>query len=447
MTLLAKERPTGLGLRSDFGIYLVGQTISNLGASFSILAVPVLVFQITRSPTQLAIANFAAFLPYPLFGLIIGAWVDRLDRKKLMIWTDVARALAIGSISVAFHFDILTIPWLLIAVFLMSLFSIAFDGAQFAAVPSLVRPEDLTAANGRMQAAYASARVLGPLLAGFTLTGLGVQDLFWMDALTFLASIATLLSIKRSFNLHMPSPARRRRIRADLWEGVRYVWANPVLRNLSVLIMLINLIASTVFAELVYYAEFRLFASQAQVGFLYGAGSIGVVGLSLAAARLRKRFRFGTLALGALVGHGVFIIVLAANDNYYLALPIWALAAGCAVLFNVNTATLRQQLVPNEMLGRVGTVAMVVAWSMLPIGPIVGSFAIVRSGHVEYIFAIIGALVILVTGVFWFSPLRHAERYVPDPEGPTDRRAPGAPADGDGVAVHEQRPATEGQPA
>jgi hypothetical protein len=103
---------------------------------------------------------------------------------------------------------------------------------------------------------------------------------------------------------------------------------------------------------------------------------------------------------------------LAFTRWYWLALPLWALSSGLGILFNINTGSLRQQIVPNEMLGRVISIAGVLAWSAIPVGAILGALAIERTGNVALIFGIIGGVVVVVALAFSLSPVGHAERYL-----------------------------------
>jgi MFS family permease len=185
-----------------------------------------------------------------------------------------------------------------------------------------------------------------------------------------------------------------------------------VLRNISAMMAIINLVSSTVYAQLVLFAKDRLAATDTQVGLLYSAGSVGVVALSLLAGPLRRRWPFSKVALSALVLDGLMTVGLSFTRWYWLALPLWALNAGLGILFNINTGSLRQQIVPNEMLGRVISIAGVLAWSAIPVGTILGGLAIERTGNVALVFGVIGALVVVVALAFSLSPIGHAERYL-----------------------------------
>jgi MFS family permease len=399
-------------LSGDFGRFWLGQTISNLGSSFTFFALPLLVFKLTGSPVNLGITTAAEFVPYLLFGLVIGAWVDRVDRKRLMIATDLARAAVIATIPLLAAADALSVGWVYAVAFCSATLTIAFDAAEFAAIPSLVPSDDLVSANGRVQASYSAAQIAGPLLAGLLITVAPLQQVLWVDAGTFLVSAGTLLLIGVRFNAPRDEEARRA-IRHEILDGLRYVLGHPVLRNISAMMALINLVGATVYAQLVVFAKRQLDASDSRVALLYAAGSAGVVLLSLAAGPVRRRLSFSLAALGALLLDGLLTVVLAATRWYWAALVLWAAISGLGIFFNINTGSLRQQIVPNHLLGRVISIAGVLAWSAIPVGALAGGWAVERTGSVALVYAVIGALVALLALGFSFGPLGHADRYLP----------------------------------
>ncbi len=400
-------------LSNEFWKFWLGQTISNLGTSFTQFALPLLVFKLTGSALNLAITTAATFLPYLLFGLVIGAWVDRVDRKKLMIATDIARAAVIASIPLLASMDRLSVEWIYVVSFLSTTLSICFSSAEFAAIPSLVpknNAEAMVSANGRIQASYSAAAVIGPLLAGALVAFISIPLLLLVDAASFLLSALSLAIIRLSFNLN--EPRAQSSIREDVVEGLRYVLSHPVLRNISAMMALVNLVGTTAFAQLVYFGKERLHATDSEIGLLFAADSLGVVVLSLAAGPLRKRWRFSTVALGALMLSGALTIVFAAVPVYWIALPLWGLISGLGILFNINTGSLRQAIVPNHLLGRVISIAMVLAWSANPIGAVLGGLAIEWTHDVALIYAVVGVLTVLIPFCFSFTALGHAERYI-----------------------------------
>ena len=404
-------RRTGSKFNSDFWKYWTGQTLSNLGSSITVFALPLLVYTLTGSALDLGIATAATFLPYLLFGLILGAWTDRVDRKLMMIGTDIARALVVASIPLLAAFGLLTIWWIYVVAFVHATLRICFDAGEFAAIPSLVNRDDLVTANGRIQASYSAASIVGPLLAGVLVIHVSLPVLMLIDGFSFLLSAFSLALIRISFNSgEKRAPTS---IRTDVVEGLRYVLSHPVLRNISIMMALVNFVGSTTYAQLILFAKVRLQASDVQASLLYSAGSLGVVILSLAAGQLRRRWSFSTVALGALMLEGALTAVFAFMHWYWVAIALWTLIGGLGILFNINTGSLRQAIVPNHMLGRVISIASVLAWSAIPLGSLLGGFAISWTQNVALVYAVIGVLTFLIPFSFSFTALGHAERYIP----------------------------------
>jgi MFS family permease len=410
------------GLDADFWRFWTGQVISALGTSFTEFAIPLLVYKLTHSAVNLALALVAGTLPFLLFGLVIGAWVDRLDRKRLMIAVDLGLALVIGSIPLVAALHYLTVWWVYAASFVGTTLYIFFSSAEFAAIPSLVGQDDLVTANGRIQASYYAASVLGPLLAGALVAFVAVPDLLLADATSYLVSAAALLLIGRSFNAAPAAERKPSSIRQDVVEGLRYVLKHPVLRNISAMMCLFNFVDITVMAQLVLFSKQHLHATNPEIGVLFSAGGLGAAAVSVVAGRVRKRFSFSQAALGCLALSGLLTVAFAAAPWFWLAVPLWALSLGAASLLNINTFSLRQAIVPNEMLGRVISIAAVLASAATPLGALLGGLVIQQTHAVALVYAIIGALMFLIPVAFSFTALGHADRYIPAAEAGTQPR-------------------------
>src|SRR5580693_2946350 len=241
-------------LGRDFWFYFSGQAVSQLGGSFTTFALPLLVFKLTHSATNLALTTAAEFVPYLLFGLLLGAVVDRFDRKRLMLGSDIAQALVIAVIPVLAIGGSLHVADIYAVVFVQSTLGIVFNCGEFAAIPSLV---------------------------GARVAFVPVPDLLFVDAGSFLVSSGCLVLIRRSFNAAAPAgrPAGSaiRALFADVREGLAYVWSSPVLRSISIMMALINLVATTADSQLVLFARRALHATNSEIGFLYAAGAVGIV--------------------------------------------------------------------------------------------------------------------------------------------------------------------------
>jgi Na+/melibiose symporter-like transporter len=328
-----------------------------------------------------------------------------------MIAVDFLQAITIASVPIAALTGVLSVGWIIAVVFLMSMLGIFFQASEFGAIPSLVGKDDLVAANGRVQASFAAASILGPFIGGAALALLPVEWLLYGDAASFLVSAFALLLIRVPFNA--PLARRTTSLRQDIVEGLRYVLRHPVLRNISLMMALINLVSTTTFAQLVLFAKQELGAADSQVGLLFAAGGVGVFVCGLLAGPLRRRWSFGNVALGALMLSGLLTVALAYATNVWLAAVVWGASAGLGTLFNINTGSLRQAIVPNHMLGRVISIAMVLAWSANPIGAIGGGFLVERVDDVRLVYAAIGVVIFVIALIFRIaSPLGHAEDYL-----------------------------------
>src|ERR1700744_485909 len=411
---MGNERQPRLG--RDFWLYFSGQAVSQLGSSFTVFALPLLVFKLTGSATNLALTTAAEFVPYLLFGLLLGAVVDRFDRKRLMLGSALAQALVIAVIPVLATAGVLQVADIYAVTFVQSTLGIVFNCGEFAAIPSLVPERELVTANARIMATNNAGQILGPGLAGALVAFVHVADLLFVDAGSFLVSAGCLALIRRSFNAATPAARRAgpavRALLADVREGLAYVWSSPVLRSISIMMALINFVATTADSQLVLFARRALRATNSEIGFLYAAGAVGVVAISLVAGPIRRRLSFAVTALGALVLAGLTTTVMALAGSYAAALVLWAASCGFGMLFNINTVALRQAIVPPQLFGRVVSVAQVLALSSIPLGSFAGAAAINLSGNVVAVYAVAGGLTALIALAFAFSPVAHGDRYL-----------------------------------
>jgi MFS family permease len=166
--------------------------------------------------------------------------------------------------------------------------------------------------------------------------------------------------------------------------------------------------------QIVLYAKQWLHASDTQIGLLYASDGLGVVVFSLMANRLPKRWSFGVIALGSLIVLGLLTTIMVFTHWYALVLLIWALRGGIDILFLISTYSLTQLIVPNALLGRVITSIRVLTWTTASLGALLGGLAIVQTGNVGLVYALVGMLVFALGLAFCFSPLGPAERYMPE---------------------------------
>lgn len=393
--------------KGDFWKFWTGQAISSLGSSFTTFALPLLVFKLTGSAINLGLAYGAEMLPYLIFGLVIGALVDRVNRKHLMIITDLLRACVIALLPLLLLTRFASIWWVYVAAFLSSALSIGFDAAAFAAIPNLVQRDDLVKANGRIQASYSLMSMMGPLLAALLLIVSPLPTLLWYDAVSFLISAGTLKWIKTSFNASLSEVGKRTSLQNDIIEGLQYILTHPLLRWLILLLFFTNLVVSAIFVQFVLFAKQVLMVSDSQLGILYSFASIGVVFFSLGASWLSRRWSFSVIGLGAIRILGILTIVLAFTRLYLVSLPLWAGISGVVDLFNINASSLAQAIIPDDLLGRIASFVKVLSWSISPIGALLGGFMIERTKNAPLVYGWLGGLTVLISILFIWTPLGH----------------------------------------
>jgi len=403
----------------DFWIFWTGQTISQIGSTLTATALPLLVFKLSGSALDLGLASAATWVPYPLFGLFIGAWVDRVNRKGLMIGLDLARALVLAVLPALALFGHLPIWWLYVVTFINSTLTVGFQGATNAAIPSMVAQDDLLKANGRIQASAPFATIVGPLLAGLLLVATSLQVVLWCDALTFVISAISLALIKTSFNAIAQEARPKTSVRRDVLEGLRYVLTQPVIRTLALFALLANLAVGALYPQIVFYAKEVLGASDPQVSLFFTAAGIGAIIAMLSAGFLRKRLSYGVILLGSMLLSALSVLVMIALRFYWVDLVCFGVTFGLIGLFDVAYTTIQQAITPNHLLGRVVMFTSVVAIFSVPLSTIVGGLVIDQVKNVVLVFGVLGVFLILLALVFVWSPLAHVEGYLP-PAQPAD---------------------------
>ena len=215
----------------DFVLFTTGRLLSAGGTSLTSIAYPLLVLELTHSPSNAGLVSFARLLPIPIFSLVAGLVADRHDRRRLMVAADAIRAVALAALAVLVLVHPLFWPILLVA-FVEGTGDTFFNAAQVGALRSVVATEQLPAALAVDQARSAGVSVAGPPVGGALFT-IGHAVPFVVDAASYVASTCFLLAMRRRFQ-----EAREREtasVRARLADGFRYIWGDPYLRDTTFL--------------------------------------------------------------------------------------------------------------------------------------------------------------------------------------------------------------------
>ena len=421
--------PPSILRNADFVRLWIAESISQFGTQISLLALPLVAVSLLQAtPFEVALLATIEFLPFILFSLPAGAWVDRLRRRPILILGDVGRGVALATVPIAFALDVLTV-WQLYAVgFSVGVLTVFFDVAYQSYLPSLVERDQLINGNGKLEISRTLAQTAGPALGG-GLIGLVTAPLAILaDAVSFGLSAVFLALIRRREprpDRHLDEHGRRRGgLASEVGAGLRYVLGNRYLRGIAACTGISNLFGNIAQATFIVYAVRVLGLEAAEIGIVFGLGNIGAIVGAVSADRLRRRFGLGptmvySIALG---GPGVLLIALAPA-----AAPIpFLVAAGfligfSAVVYNINQVSFRQAITPAAMQGRMNATMRFIVWGPIPIGALVGgtiatAVSIPAALWVGGIGSLLAVVPLLVTPV----------RSLRDMPSPADAEAPAA---------------------
>jgi len=363
------ERRAVLG--RAFRLVQLATGISGLGDGLVLAAFPLLAARLTDDPRLVVAVTVASRLPWLLVALPAGALVDRRDRRHLVVTVEAARAVVLALFAVAVFAGHATLALLLVTVFLVGTGETLVTSASHAVLPELVPPQRLATANGTLfSTETATENLAGPAIGGVLFAAAMVLP-FAVDAVSF-GIAALLLAVALPRTLSRPVVAPVTRLREDIAEGFSYFVHHPTLRLIGLLTASLAFCQAIVFGPLVLFALDGLGLSDAGYGLLLGVAAIGNVLGGAVAGRLDQQFGArvllpfgGLLAAAAYVGCGLSTgLVLAA-----VALGIEAVAVA---LGNVANLTLRQRLIPSELLGRVGNVLRFFIFGAIPLGGLLG---------------------------------------------------------------------------
>ena len=368
------------GLGPEFRKLWTANAISNLGDGVTFVAGPLLAASLTRDPLLVAGLAFAQRLPWLLFSLVSGALVDRLDRRRLMATVDVARCLLLGLLGVAVLLDATTIPLLYAVFFAVGVAETLFDNASVSILPSVVARERLPKANGRLLGARVVAEDLaGPPLGGVLFAAAAAVP-FLLDAGTFAAAAALVAAMRGRFRVERPEEAPPTTLRSEIAEGVRWLWRNRLLRILALAIGLMNVTLMATASILVLYAKERLGLGPAGYGLLFSSMAVGGIAASLVVERIVGWLGPATtMRVGLLIEASTHLVLALARSPLVVG-AILALFGFHAITWNVTSISLRQELVPERLLGRVNSAYAVFSSGGTALGAVVGGLLARRFG-------------------------------------------------------------------
>jgi MFS family permease len=388
---MSEQRSVKRSLGAGYWKLWSASVITNLGDGMSAVAYPWLASAVTRDPVHIALIGVATRLPWLLFSLPAGVITDRVDRRRLIAVMDWLRAALTLAVAVAVLLGQSVIPdpvevavgtadppavaglylaLLYISALLLGAAEVLRDNSAQTLMPALVDAEDLEKANGRLWGAeMVSNSFVGTPLGGI-LAGIALSLPFFVDAASFAIAAGLVFAIGGSFRAG--GAETRAGMRVELMEGLRWLWRHLLLRNLAIFLGLANALSTMAFATYVLFAQESLGLDAGGFGVVLTGAAVGGIAGSLAASRLSRLLGPGASLFLTLGGSALGYVLVAVTDQAWVVWLIMAVTTFLAMVWNVITVSLRQEIIPDRLLGRVNSVYRFFGWGMMPLGGAAG---------------------------------------------------------------------------
>ncbi|MBI9071892.1 MAG: MFS transporter [Melioribacteraceae bacterium] len=384
-----------------------GQLISQMGDSMFLIGLMWLVLEITGSKTSMGMVAMIAHIPNLTLALFAGVIVDSFNRKKIMIVSDLARAVIVLAIPITYYMGIISLPIIIATAFMLSTFSILFNPARDSVLPELVNKINLLKANSLIQSSNYAAILIGPIVAAGIVGLIGVANLFTIDAFTFFLSFITILFITYS-----PEKKEKRKLssaKLQLKEIANYVFHDKKLRFLLILTAVNNffimgpaIVGIPIFVKDILQKDASTYAL---VESMYG---IGMIAGSIFINYANKFMGKGKLLLWGMIFDGVTYAVLYFVDSTALMMFAIVIHAIGIPFIVVSRTAMIQEWTDKEKLGRVFSLVNIAVVGMTALTT--GATGIIAEYiGIDLVFAVFGIAATL-SGVigFYNKKLREA---------------------------------------
>jgi len=422
------RRPSGaLWSHRDFMKLWTGQSISEVGSQVSQFAIPWLAaVDLHAGPLAFSLLGVLGFLPFVLFALPAGVWVDRLRRRQILIVGDSARAVLLALIPILWAAGVLQIWHLLILEFLIGIFTVFFDVAYQSYLPALIEREDLIDGNSKLQLTVSIAQIGGPSLSGILIGAITAPYAILVDAVSFVISSVFMVTMKHRENLpRLDAAEARPRMWPQVKEGLAWIVHNRNLRAIAGCTGTSNLFSGMMIAILILYMVRVLDLSSFPAAAVLSVGSIGSVVGALFASRLGQKLGVGNAIVFMAV---IFSLAGLAYPLAPTSFPLPVLMGGTmlfgfsAVAYNILQVSYRQAITPERLQGRMNAAMRWIVWGTIPLGTLAGgAIAQATSLHTAlWVGALLGTPTFL-----WvlLSPLRSVKEMPSPVDEPTRAEA------------------------
>ena len=401
-------RPAGLWQHHDFVRLWTAAGISAAGTQVTLLALPLTAILVLHaSAFEVAALATAATVPNLALGIAAGIWLDRVQRRPVMVAADFGRAVVLASVPVAYVFGVLSLPQLYLIALIGGSLNVLFDIASGAYLPLIVPRTQLVEANAKLQAAIVAAQAAGPSIGGALVTLLSAPMAIVVDAASFLIS-GSLIASANARDQVQREPQPKISLRTELRQAARYLVSDPYLRPLLVGHALANLALGLLWAIVIVYAVRVLGLMPATLGVILSLGQVGGVIGAAFAHRIAERAGVGRVVVVSffLFGPATLLMATATGQTAIVFVTVgWTLESLARSLYGVSATSVRQALVPDRLQGRVIGLTTTAGTGAFPIGTLLGGALAGAFGLREAMLFAAGAAVLPFIAVA-ASPIR-----------------------------------------
>ncbi len=394
--------PARLG--RDFRWLLSSSWVTNLGDGITLAAGPLLVASQTHNPLAVAMAVLLQRLPWLIFGLYAGVVADRVSRRVIVIVTGLVRVAILLLLIASILTHRVDTAVVLAALFLFGVNETFGDTTTATLLPMLVGKQDLGIANARsFTGVIVWNQMAGPPV-GAALFAAGMAWPFASEAVCVLAGVLLFTRVRLPAQARPDKPAR---VRADIAEGWRWLWAHPAIRTLAITVFTFNVTFGAAWSVLVLYARERLGMGAVGFGLITTAMAVGGILGTACYGWLERRVPLGVIMRGGLIIETLTHLALALTRWAWLALVVFVIFGAHAFIWGTTSTSVRQRAVPTEFQGRVGSVYLTAVVGGIVIGSALGGVVASIGGiTAPFWFAFAGSAIILV--LIWRSLLHIA---------------------------------------
>ncbi len=401
-------KPPPLRRNRDFQLLWAGEAVSVLGSRVSAIAYPLLVLGLTGSPAKAGIVGFAGTLPYALAPLAAGVLVDRFSRRRLLVAADVGRGAALASVVAALAVGEPPLAQLVVVAFVEGALFILSSTAQTAVVPRVVPSEQLPTALSQNEARERGAYLAGQPLGG-VLFDLGRAIPFLFDALTYVVSLVTVLLIRTDLDGEREQVGGS--VRAEVLEGVDWLWRQRFLRAAALLVSASNALFTAVVLALIVRAR-DAGASASAIGIMVGLGGLGGLLGSFVAPPFQRRFAGRTIVVGANWVWALLLPLMLLTSNPFALGAVFGAMAFVGPLWNVVLGAYTYALVPARLLGRVTSAETLLAYGAIPLGSLGAGLLLESLGDAGALAVVAAAMLAVALAASVAPAIRSAPRTV-----------------------------------